>query len=226
MSYIGSSDRTSLPETVYRELRGAIVNGTFQPGQMLRQEQIARKLGVSRAPLREALPRLEADGMVVLHPRRGYSVVGLNASEIKEIFDLRALVEQEAARAAGKMRNEADVSRVRALQEELLKEVDVSKPAEITRWFEIHTKFHESLLAPSQLRHFMRMAASLRTIVEPYIRVEIVLTGGLSQSQEEHFGLCNAFAKGDGDLLALLTRQHCDHTAARLLEGLARTKKR
>ncbi len=226
MSYIGFAGPASLPETIYRELRGAIVSGTFQPGQMLRQEEIARKLGVSRAPLREALPRLEAEGLVILHPRRGYSVVALDDKEIKEIFDLRALVEQEAAKVAGNSRNEDDIAHVRSLQEQLLEEVDVSKPVEVARWFEIHSKFHESLLAPSQLRHFMRMAASLRAIVQPYIRVEIMLTRGLKQSQEEHLGLCDAFAKGDGELLALLIRQHCEHTATRLLEGLAREKER
>jgi DNA-binding GntR family transcriptional regulator len=223
MSLVGAGDRLSLLETVYRELRRAIVNGVFAPGQMLRQEEIARRLGVSRAPLREALPRLEAEGMVHLHPRRGYSVVSLDPAEIKEIFDLRAMIESEAARIGARTRTPVDVALARSLQEQLSEVVDVDNQAAVTRWFELNAKFHETLLAPSGRRHFIRMAESLRNRVEAYIRVEIMLTGGLAQSHQEHARLVDAFAAGNADLLALLVHQHCEHTAERLLEGLSRS---
>src|ERR1700678_483212 len=87
-----------LPHQVYHQVRRAILNGFFVPGQMLRHEEVAAILGVSRSPLREALPRLEAEGMVVLHPRRGYAVVSLDPTEIAELFDLRILLEVELAR--------------------------------------------------------------------------------------------------------------------------------
>jgi DNA-binding GntR family transcriptional regulator len=225
MSLVGAGDRLSLLETVYRELRRAIVNGVFAPGQMLRQEEIARRLGVSRAPLREALPRLEAEGMVHLHPRRGYSVVSLDPAEIKEIFDLRAMIESEAARIGARTRTPVDVALARSLQEQLSEVVDVDNPAAVTRWFELNAKFHETLLAPSGRRHFIRMAESLRNRVEAYIRVEIMLTGGLAQSHQEHARLVDAFAAGNADLLALLVHQHCEHTAERLLEGLSRKQR-
>ena len=71
----------TLPTMVYNKVREAILNGVFGPGQMLRQDEVASKLGVSRSPLREALPRLEADGIVVLHPRRGYAVASLDPAQ-------------------------------------------------------------------------------------------------------------------------------------------------
>jgi DNA-binding GntR family transcriptional regulator len=217
-------ERPSLPETVYRELRDAIMSGVFSPGQMLRQEEIARRFGVSRAPLREALPRLEAEGLVLLHPRRGYAVVSLDPAEIKEIFELRAMVEQEAARIAARNRSREDVLQACSLQEQLSAVVDVGDRAEISKWFDLHSKFHATLITPSGRRHFVRVAEGLRNIVQSYIRVEILLTGGLAQSHKEHAALAQAFAVGDGDLLALLTRRHCEHTAARLLDGLKRKR--
>ena len=86
----------SLPEVVYRQLREAILNGLYRPAQVLRQEELAARLGVSRAPLREALPRLEADGLVVSSPRRGYSVRSL---EPEEIADACVFLLSDASRA-------------------------------------------------------------------------------------------------------------------------------
>src|SRR5690606_16242608 len=96
LSEIASTE--TLPSIVYKKLRDAILNGIFSPGQMLRQDDVASKLGVSRSPLREALPRLEAEGIVVLHPRRGYAVASLDPEQITEVFDLRCLLETELAR--------------------------------------------------------------------------------------------------------------------------------
>src|SRR5882757_6249026 len=87
-----------LPETIQRQIKAAIVTGVLVPGQMLRQEELAQRLGASRAPLREALSRLEAEGLVVLLPRRGYAVISLDRDEIAELFDLRIVLEERLAR--------------------------------------------------------------------------------------------------------------------------------
>lgn len=213
--------RLSLPEAVYRQLRGAILNGLFRSGQMLRQEELAKRFSVSRAPLREALPRLEAEGIVVLHPRRGYAVVSLDPAEIKEIFELRSLLEERIAHLATLRRTDADVERLRALVAEMTA-VGPTGPAEIVRWCELNFRFHDTLFAPSGRPHFRRVADSLRAVVEPYIRVEVRMTGELDEAQREHELLLEAFAAGDADRVAALSREHCEHTAKRLLDGLAR----
>src|SRR5580692_8644899 len=111
---LDSPETPSLPEIVYRSVRDAILNGVFTPGQMLRQDEMATRLGVSRSPLREALPRLEAEGIVVLHPRRGYAVASLDLHEIAEAFDLRALLETELSRRSIARRTDADIARAYA----------------------------------------------------------------------------------------------------------------
>src|SRR5262245_11735063 len=82
-----------LPAIIYRHLRHDILNGFFDPGQLLRQKGRARRYKSSRVPLREAMSRLEADGLVVLRPRRGFAVISLDVPEIVEIFELRMAVE-------------------------------------------------------------------------------------------------------------------------------------
>src|SRR5271155_5527170 len=89
-----------LPEAVYQRLKSAILSGIFRPGQTLRQDDVARQLGVSRGPLREALPKLEAEGMVISLPHRGSAVVSLTPDEIEELLELTAFLEAGLAKIA------------------------------------------------------------------------------------------------------------------------------
>ena len=104
-----------MPEAVYQQLKTAILTGVFRPGQTLRQEDVARQLGVSRGPLREALPKLEAEGMIIATPHRGCTVVSLAPAEIMEIFELRAMLEASLAKAAARKKEPNAVRRLREI---------------------------------------------------------------------------------------------------------------
>lgn len=227
MNYAPSLDsaatHASLPEVVYRRLHSAILNGVYKPGQMLRQEELARSLGVSRAPLREALPRLEAEGIVVQLPRRGYAVVSLEADEIREIFDLRKLIEAQAASIATRRRTTDDVSRAKDILDRM-EALDVTDADQRVQWFVWNSEFHETLLMPSGRRHFLRAIASLRTAVEPYIRVEISLTGNVDAANQEHREIVTAYEAQDVEKMMQLTCDHIEHTAQRLLTGLEHSR--
>lgn len=211
-----------LPEIVYRELRKAILNGVFAPGQMLRQEEVASRLGVSRSPLREALPRLEAEGMVVLQPRRGYAVATLDPDEISEAFDLRWLLETELARRSIAQRTEADIARVYGIISEMSGLSSATEDSDVARWFELNLAFHDALLSPARSTHHMRALENLRGSIESYIRTEVRLTGDLIQAQQEHLQLAQAFVNGDAQAFVALIREHSQHTRDRLIEGLTR----
>lgn len=87
-------------ETVLEILRTAIVEGALEPGERLRQERLARRLGVSRIPVRTALYQLEAEGLVDFEPRHGAIVRVLTPARVRETYDLRILLETHAIRAA------------------------------------------------------------------------------------------------------------------------------
>src|SRR5688500_19306911 len=93
---LGGLERTTTPEGVYRVLRRAILDGTLPPGGQLRERDIATDLGISRSPLREALTRLEEEGLVGKVPFRGAFVVGVSAEESAEMAWMRLLVEPYA----------------------------------------------------------------------------------------------------------------------------------
>ncbi len=205
---------------MYHQVRRAILSGLFAPGQMLRQEEVAARLGVSRSPLREALPRLEAEGMVVLHPRRGYAVISLDPAEISELFDLRILLEAELSRHAVERRDARDVERVRAIAAEMNDPGLLASDETRSGWFALNNRFHEALLKPGGHRHHLRALENARALIEPYIRMETNLTGDLEQAQQEHREIADAFASADAPRFARLIREHAEHTRNRLLAAL------
>lgn len=214
--FLTVAERPSLPETVYIKLREAIHNGAFKPGELLRQEELARKFGISRAPLREALPRLEADGIIVLRPRRGYAVVELDPIEIQDIFDLRLTLEEKAVREAVARRNPADIARVRDLLRQM-KELRPATADERRQWSDLNTQFHEAITSAAGRKHLTRMVSNLRSLVEPYIRYDVNMAGDVSNADREHELLVDAYATGDVETAARLIHEHIQSTADRLM---------
>ena len=216
------AETPSLPERVYRGLRDAILNGTFMPGEMLRQEDVAAQLGVSRSPLREALPRLQAEGIVVLHPRRGYAVATLNPKDVAEAFDLRILLETELGRRSIQARTADDVQRVDEIVARMGELTRRAGGADRTAWFNLNADFHAALLAPADCPHHLRALQTTRNVMEAYVRAEVGFTGDLEHAQAEHGELAAAFEAGDVAPFLDLIRHHSIHTRDRLLAGLAR----
>ena len=209
----------TVSESVYGQLREGILTGTFPPGSILRQEELAWRFGASRVPLREAMTRLEAEGLVVLRPRRGYAVPSLDRSEIHEIFELRAIVEEHLGSVAAKMRTADDLAMVaKALRG--MKEANAQRPSRTDDWLNANTEFHACLLASAHRRHASRFAAMLRDQVEPYIRIEIHLTKDVTQAEIEHHAMYEALEAGNARQLRRLCRQHCENTASRLIKAL------
>ena len=211
----------SLPSIIYEKLRVDILDGVLRPGQPLRQEELSKRFDVSRVPLREAMTRLTADGLIVLRPRRGYAVTELQRSEILEIFELRAVVEEHAGMLAAHARTPADIEKVEAslLNMEKLKSTTSNY---MLKWLRGNYEFHANLIASSRREHLARHAAMLRDTVEPYIRMEMQMTGDVMQAEQDHRELFEAFVCGDASNLAVLSRKHVESTARRLLDGLKR----
>lgn len=214
-----------MPEAVYQQLKTAILRGVFRPGQTLRQEDVARQLGVSRGPLREALPKLEAEGMIIATPHRGCTVVSLAPAEIMEIFELRAMLEASLAKAAARKKEPNAVRRLREIASTMRSlEVSTNEAADHQRWFDLNYELHDILLAVAGRRHHLRVLQIVRALAEPYIRMEIGLARSFAEAQDEHEGLIDAFAAGDCETLEKLTREHVQRTAQRIIEALRVSK--
>jgi DNA-binding GntR family transcriptional regulator len=107
-----SVDRTLLRDDVYRRLRDAIVDGTFAPGEQLKDGELAAWLGVSRTPVREALLRLSASGLVVAQPGRSTTVSAIDVRTVRDARDVVAAMHQLAVRETVGRLSEADLDRM------------------------------------------------------------------------------------------------------------------
>jgi DNA-binding GntR family transcriptional regulator len=165
------------------------------------------------------MTRLEVEGLVVLRPRRGYAVLSLERSEIREIFELRAVVEEHLAGVAAETRTAKDLAAV--LQPlSRMERIAAQTPNQTDKWLDANSEFHARLLSAAHRRHASRSASMLRNQVEPYIRIEIGLTEEVMQAEGEHREMYDALQASDAPRLRRLCRQHCEHTASRLIKAL------
>lgn len=211
----------SLADIAYRQVREAILSGVFTAGQSLGQEEIASQIGTSRVPLREALQKLEAEGLVVLRPRRGYIVTSLDPDDIQDIFDIRMMLEERAGYLATLRATPEDVAAVEALLHEM-DGLTITNAAEATIFAERNSAFHDRLYAGSGRAQLCRLMVVLRANVDRYIRIGAQLAGNLDRVRADHYQIFNAFKRGDAQTVGRLCREHCAATCERLIERLSK----
>lgn len=208
-----------LPSLIYEQLRADIVAGALPSGQVLRQQELAKRLNVSRMPLREALTRLVAEGLIVPRPQRGYAVAELDASAIVDVFDLRMVIEQHAGEAAARARRPSDIDAVAELLDRM-SNLNPGRKDYAQQWAALNYRFHQRIIESTQRKVLIRVAKNLRDAVEPYVNIEVVLTQSFDASEREHREIFEAFRAGDASGLADLSRRHVEGTAQRLLKEL------
>jgi DNA-binding GntR family transcriptional regulator len=174
------------PDLIADTLREEILRGEVAPGQALRQEELAERFGVSRLPVRDALLRLEAQGLVHVYPNRGAFVISLSADEITEIYEMRILLEGDIIERA--------VSR---MTPEHWRQIDAAH-AEATRtaggpeWVEGDWKFHRALYEPAARPRQLTMIEQLRSTVARYSRAYDALPTRTSEWLADHDAILEA----------------------------------
>lgn len=150
---------------VLDELRKAVVRGDLGPGMRVPQEDVASKLGVSVAPVREALRVLEQEGQVTYQPRRGYFVTALNIQDLEEIYALRALLEELAARKALPAVDANAFARITRAAGQC---ADAEDTHDVAAELAANRRFHFAVFEPSGQPHLMRVLGTLWDSTEAY----------------------------------------------------------
>jgi DNA-binding GntR family transcriptional regulator len=211
--------QTSVVESIYGRVREEILNGQHAPGAALKQDDIASRFGVSKIPLREAFSRLESEGLVTLRPRRGYAVKEFNIEEIKEIFNLRAIIEEHGGRLSAEARTDEDAARVSDLAQQM-SDLDPSLPDYYAKWTELNGRFHGTIMQASGKQHVIKMAKQMRDVLVPYVRLYSTMPEGAEYVDAEHRQIASAFAARDSHLVGALSAAHCYHTRDKLVASL------
>jgi DNA-binding GntR family transcriptional regulator len=211
----------SVVDTIHARVREEILNGQHLPGSVLRQEDIANRFGVSKIPLREAFSRLQSEGFLTLRPRRGYAVREFSIEEIKEIFNLRAIIEEHGGRLSAEMRTPAQADHVMALSAEM-SALDLGAPNYYARWTELNNRFHAAIMQASNRQHVIKMAQQMRDVLLPYVRLYSTMPERSEEVHVEHRQIAAAFQTGDAYLVGALSAAHCYHSRDKLVANVQR----
>jgi len=198
-------------------VRERILRGIYPEGEPLRQDALAEELGASRIPVREALRRLEAEGLVTFNPHRGAVVSSLSLAEIEEIFELRAKVESDLLRRAVP-RLHAD--ELRRAGEQLVAYERAFRDGDVQAWGEMNWKFHSTLEVAARRPVTMGIVTRLHQQADRYMRMQLALTHGESRANEEHRAILAAAKRGEAAKAAQLMRQHIEGAGRSLLSFL------
>ena len=216
MSTIGAGAPATTVQHALERLRAAIVSGELAPGARIRQEQLAERLGISIAPVREALRALEQEGQVSYLPRRGYSVAVLDAEDLREIYGLRRLLESEAARVALPRLDADAVARIEAAAADCANAIAAG---DIAASLAANRRFHLSLLDSGSQPNTLRIIRQLWDSTEAYRGLYYAVGEEARHALDAHDRILAAVHAGD---VAALVGELNDHRqqALDVLDGV------
>ncbi len=185
-------------ERAYATVREGILDGTYVAGSRLTETEIAQAAGVSRTPVREALRRLHAEGLVEFEPNHGAVVAAFELEDAEEIFELRALLEPVCARRAAERATPAIVAELRALSEQQIGESMRRAPGYLARIGDTNDRFHRAI---QRAADSPRLAKTLSGLIEAPLILRTFAQyapGELQRSADQHLELVQAIEMRDG----------------------------
>jgi DNA-binding GntR family transcriptional regulator len=202
-----SDGSDSLPDFVYAKLRSAIRNQELKPGDRLREVQLAERLGVSRTPVREALKRLEADGLTRVAPPRGFVVTELTHRRVMELYAMREILAGVAARFAAE---QASPMEIQTLQE-LLAQQGTAKDA--TAAARLNDRLREAITSAAHNEFLTRATNSLNDALELLGTTTYSVPGRIESGWKENKKIVEAIARRNGAVAEEAARLHVRNAA-------------
>jgi DNA-binding GntR family transcriptional regulator len=213
---------TAEPPTTGRHalegLRRAIAAGELRPGERIRQEEVAAALGVSVAPVREALATLEQEGQVTYLPRRGYFVAELGLAELEEIYELRRLLEERAARRA---LPGIDDDRLAAIERAARECGIAARAGDVAAELAANRRFHFGILESPDQPQTQRLIRLLWDSTEAYRAMYYNSPAARQSSLDAHDRILEAVRSRDADRLVAELDAHRRHALEALASVLA-----
>lgn len=189
-------------EAAFRALRRAIQDGVYRPGDRLREEEVARRLDVSRTPVREALGRLTAKGLAVPAPGRGLVVRRLDAAEVLELYSMREILEGAAARLAAQHAATVEIEGLEAL------ECDFARAETVAEMARLNRLLHEAIVRAARNRFLDGALGEFQDGVALLGATTFGVDGRPAPAALEHRAIVAAIAMRDLDAAEAAARRH------------------
>jgi DNA-binding GntR family transcriptional regulator len=210
-------DRQLVTDWVYEEIRGAIVDLRLQPGAPLREAAIATQLGVSKTPVREALGRLEQEGLVEATSFKGAVVSDYSERDLEEIYELRELLEGAAARAAA---TDANAETLAALHGVIDRSRAARDAGDLAGLADLLGRFDQIVFEQVANVRIRGLIETLRAHLTRIGKLTEEIPGRVEASVEEHAAIVDAIARGDADEAERAIRSHIASVRGDQLAGM------
>ena len=209
------SARTTRVSDAYDRLKDEIRTNRMPPGYQAPEPEIAMRLGMSRTPVREALIRLEAEGLVELVPRRGARVLPIKPEDMREIYEILSALEPEAA--AGVAASHPSPEDLRPLEEATADMEAALAVKDLDAWAEADDRFHLRLLELNGNRRLQRIISAVYDQVHRARIVTLRLRALPERSTREHREILEHMRRGDANAARAAFRAHREKSAVELI---------
>jgi DNA-binding GntR family transcriptional regulator len=199
--------RVSVVDSVTERLRHALLSGGIRPGERIKVAELERQFGVSHIPIREAVRRLETEGLIVALPQRAAVAAGVDLVDLAGLYDLRRIVECSVIRRSVESMTDQEVDTVRAALAAL---ESVSEDHDAPRFWELHREFHWALLEPGANAWVQRVLDQVWTASQRYVRLFVSAT--VQDAMRDHRALATCCRKRAGARAAEILEKHLDRT--------------
>ena len=204
-AFMALPERRSLGHSVYENLKEAIVEGTLLPESRVVETRFAEALGISRTPVREAMHKLEREGLLRQDPKGGFYVVGLTRADIEEAFGIRGVLESYAARLATIRHQEGELA---PLEEKLADYEVCLEQGRVDELPGINTDFHELLYGLSRSPKLVKMINDIRIQIFRFRQVILRIDAMARISHKDHRLMMKAIRTRQADRVERLVREH------------------
>ncbi|MGP3911631.1 GntR family transcriptional regulator [Nonomuraea sp. 10N515B] len=198
---------------VLGELRRAITTGRLRPGTPIRQDALAEELQVSRVPLREALKTLEGEGLVTYKAHKGYCVAALSLDDLREVYRIRELLEEEAVRRAVDRLTDADLDRLEAAQDEV---EQAAEAGDVLAMATANRLFHMTVFDCAGMPRLARLIRTLWDTTDAYRSMYYGDAGNRERVIKEHRATLDALRRRAADEAVATLNVHRDHAVTEL----------
>jgi DNA-binding GntR family transcriptional regulator len=192
-------------ELIKEELADAIVRGAIAPGVALDEMGLAKRFGVSRTPIREAIRQLEAIGFAEARPRRGAVVAHISQARLNEMFTVMAELEALCSSWSAKSMPAAEKAALRSLHEQC---GELAEAGKLEGYMDLNFQFHEAIYRGSHNSYLTELTLSVRQRLAPFRRAQFSGLDRLKLSVVEHGRVVEAIERADPDSAAEAMRQH------------------
>ena len=211
-----------LRDVVFQTLRQAILRGELEPGERLMEIHLANRLGVSRTPIREAIRKLELEGLVVMIPRRGAIVASITEKDLKDVLEVRRTLEIMAGEMACERITPELLEQLKSAGEEFRRLKDTN---DFTSLAEVDVKFHDVIYAATDNQRLITILNNLREQMYRYRLEYLKDTGSHERLHTEDYEIYEAIRKGDKVSASAAIGRHIDNQRDAILAAIREHEK-